>query len=76
MIDRVQEIGGQLISGIRYLHDCNIIHQDLKPQNIIFKNLEYDTIKLIDLGVSNRLEETREHTSAATAGTMRYMPPE
>jgi len=28
------------------------------------------------LGVSNRLEETREHTSAATAGTMRYMPPE
>ena len=35
-IDRVKEIGCQLISGIRYLHDKKIIHQDLKPQNILF----------------------------------------
>lgn len=35
-IERVKEIGSQLISGIRYLHHRKIIHQDLKPQNILF----------------------------------------
>lgn len=73
-IDRVKEIGGQLVSGLRYLHETKIIHQDLKPQNILFSG-DYETIKLIDLGVSNRLDKTRE-TKAAQAGTIRYMPPE
>ena len=26
VIDRVQEVGGQLISGLRYLHERKIIH--------------------------------------------------
>jgi len=30
-IDRVRDIGGQLISAIRYLHKEKIIHQDIKP---------------------------------------------
>jgi serine/threonine protein kinase len=30
-LERVQQIGGQLISSLRYLHNKKIIHQDLKP---------------------------------------------
>lgn len=75
-IDIVKDIGGQLISGIKYLHDSKIIHQDLKPQNVLFSTTQCDRVKLIDLGVSNKLEQTRDKTTSAAAGTMRYMPPE
>jgi serine/threonine protein kinase len=74
MVDKVKEIGGQLISGLKYLHDRKIIHQDLKPENILFSG-DYEKVKLIDLGVSNRLEKTKV-TRAANQGTMRYMAPE
>lgn len=74
MIDRVREIGAQLISGIRYLHTRKIIHQDLKPGNILFSG-DYEKVKLIDLGVSTRLDQTK-HTKQASQGTPRYMPPE
>jgi serine/threonine protein kinase len=74
MIDSIQEVGGQLVSAIRYLHNKKIIHQDLKPSNILF-NSGYDKIKLIDMGVSNKLDKTRA-TRAAAAGTTRYMSPE
>ena len=57
-IESIKEIGGQLISGLRYLHNRNIIHQDLKPSNIVFSG-DYQKVKLIDLGVSNRLDQTR-----------------
>ena len=73
-LDSVKEIGGQLISGLRYLHGRNIIHQDFKPANIEFSG-DYQKVKLIDLGVSNKLEKTRM-TKAAGQGTLRYMAPE
>ncbi len=38
--------------------------------------MQCNRVKLIDLGVSNKLEQTRDKTSSAAAGTMRYMPPE
>lgn len=58
MIERVKEIGGQIISGLSYLHRNKIIHQDLKPANILFSG-DYEKIKLIDFGVSHVLEKTR-----------------
>lgn len=63
MIDRIKEIGGQLISGIRYLHERKIIHQDIKPQNILFSN-DYETVKFVDFGVSNKFDKTRATRAA------------
>ena len=63
VIDRVQEVGGQLISGLRYLHERKIIHQDLKPQNILFSN-DYEKVKLVDFGVSTRFDKTKATRAA------------
>ena len=63
-----------MLEGLAYLHESSIMHQDLKPQNILFTK-DFDVIKLADLGVSNILEKTKA-TSAANCGTLRYMPPE
>ena len=56
------------------MHSKNIVHQDLKPQNILF-NREIKTLKLADLGVSNILDRTKP-TLSANCGTIRYMSPE
>lgn len=75
LIDTIQEIGAQIVAGIKYLHDNDIIHQDLKPQNILF-NGEFTQIKLIDLGISHRLLDETRKTASAEKGTPRYMSPE
>ena len=50
----IKEIGLQIVKGISYLHDNMIVHQDLKPKNIMFTK-DHKHIKLIDLGMSKNL---------------------
>ena len=69
----VKNIGKQMLEALLYLHKNKIIHQDIKPSNVMFKSKEH--IKLIDLGVSSKLDQTIV-SEAAGAGTLRYMPPE
>ena len=53
----------QMISALKYLHDRNIIHRDLKLGNLLLAN-DKKTIKLGDFGLSSRLEyrEQRRRT--------------
>merc|ERR1712070_266283 len=48
--DEIKSITFQIISGIAYLNSYNLIHCDIKPQNILIKN---DIIKIIDFGLSD-----------------------
>lgn len=40
----------QLFLGLSLLHDCRIIHADLKPDNILVDEAPHKTIKICDLG--------------------------
>ena len=40
----------QILEGVRFLHENNIVHRDIKPTNILINRLM--KIKLSDMGLS------------------------
>lgn len=78
----IRQIGGQLLGALSYLHSLNIVHQDIKPKNIVFKR-DQKTVKFIDLGVSHmqvnslkKLVGTQKNVSLALQGSPLYRSPE
>ena len=74
---------------IKQVHDCNIVHMDIKPDNFLVK--ADNTIKLGDFGLSVDLNETkrksinqrectprskRRTTQNISEGDASYMAPE
>jgi len=49
--EHVQFILYQILDGIRYLHNHNVIHRDLKPANILVSCVDC-TIKIADFGLA------------------------
>ena len=69
----VQSYMFQLIQGLKYLHDKNIIHRDLKTNNI-FLNDQLE-LKIGDFGLIAKLEGRRDRRNTF-CGTTYYMAPE
>uniref|UniRef100_H2YD11 non-specific serine/threonine protein kinase n=1 Tax=Ciona savignyi TaxID=51511 RepID=H2YD11_CIOSA len=66
----------QILSGMDYLHDRNIAHFDLKPENIMLYNKCEDPhrIKLIDFGLAHQIEPGKEYKNMH--GTPEFVAPE
>lgn len=61
-------------AGLEYLHDRNIIHQDIKPDNILVDdNCNY---MVTDFGISTRSAGDMSDSGDNTGGTRAYMGPE
>lgn len=68
----------QLINGLKYLHDSNIIHRDLKCANVL---LDIDgTIKITDFGTSKQLchniYTNNDYNNFSLKGSPYWMAPE
>uniref|UniRef100_A0AAR5QD56 non-specific serine/threonine protein kinase n=1 Tax=Dendroctonus ponderosae TaxID=77166 RepID=A0AAR5QD56_DENPD len=65
----------QILEGVSYLHDRNIAHLDLKPQNLLLSIEDScDDIKLCDFGISKILQPGV--TVREILGTVDYIAPE
>lgn len=69
----VWQIFRQLIAGIRYLHFQNIVHGDIKPQNLLLG--DDGIVKIADFGISQMLSGSDEQLHDA-GGTPAFMAPE
>ena len=47
---RIQSIAKQLLQTLEFVHGQNIIHCDIKPENILFSSYSRCEVKLIDFG--------------------------
>ena len=68
-------------AAIATAHEQGVIHRDLKPENIFLARSAYGAVhpKVLDFGISKVLGDSRARAltgTAATMGTMHYLPPE
>lgn len=66
-----RRIFAELLSVVAYLHQKDIVHNDLKPDNILISKAS-GALKLIDLGFA----DSDTHLGKALGGTRNYASPE
>ena len=78
-LNTIQLILRQLNKNLKKLNELNIIHKDIKPENILIKYKDEDNnlfnVKLNDYGLSKELSKTKKYDSEFS-GDRRYMAPE
>ena len=70
---KVAELMKQILSGVVYMHKQNIMHRDLKPQNILY-DTESKMLKIIDFGTATEYNPNEKHH--LLVGTPYYIAPE
>ena len=76
-IQAVRDIVEQIAKGLRAFHRKDIIHQDLKPENIMID--QHGLVKIIDFGSSRAASQSETGSPVETpalVGTIDYTAPE
>ena len=64
----------QLFEAVKFMHDHNVAHMDLKPSNLLIPS-EYGRLTVVDFGLSFRLKNEAQLVEGH-AGTKGYIAPE
>lgn len=71
----VQRLMRQILEGVRFLHAHDVVHLDLKPQNILLTSASpLGDIKIVDFGLSRIMKNSEELREIM--GTPEYVAPE
>ena len=73
-LDEAERILKQVCDALDYAHNQNVIHLDLKPQNILFD--EQNDVLVADFGLATLLQAASHVKGQTGTGTPAYMPPE
>ncbi|HLV19656.1 MAG TPA: serine/threonine-protein kinase, partial [Polyangiaceae bacterium] len=71
-------IGVQIARALARAHDLEVIHRDLKPDNVFLVGAAGGpvTVKLLDFGIARSTRDTRLTGAGEVFGTPQYMAPE
>ena len=75
------EVASKIMKGtlnaVKYLHDKNIVHRDMKPDNILLcgRN-KIEKVKICDFGLAKELDHGIEGLTYELCGTLVYKAPE
>ncbi|ODM93780.1 Twitchin [Orchesella cincta] len=64
----------QICEGVKHMHERNIIHLDIKPENIMCQTKSSTNVKLIDFGLATRLDPNE--VVKISTGTAEFAAPE
>ena len=70
--NEIKSLIDQLVFGVKYLHQNNVVHRDLKPDNIFLTSDRY--VKFGDFGLASVLQ-MGDYTKI-DMGSLKYMAPE
>ncbi len=78
-VDELHHVMHDILSGLAYLHSKGVVHQDIKPENILYDS-QQDIYLLADFGISGksrtRLSKSVQVTGQSMSMTLAYAPPE
>jgi eukaryotic-like serine/threonine-protein kinase len=64
----------ELMFALGEIHEKGILHRDLKPQNLMFR--EDGTLAILDFGIAKHIDAIDRTKQGEVLGTPRYMSPE
>jgi eukaryotic-like serine/threonine-protein kinase len=73
-VENTLDIMKQLTSAISHAHQNNIIHRDIKPQNILIDPM--GNVKITDFGIAMALSATSITQTNSVLGSVHYLSPE
>lgn len=73
-VEEVIQIMKQLTSAISHAHQNNIIHRDIKPQNVLID--PSGNVKITDFGIAMALSATSITKTNSVLGSIHYLSPE
>src|SRR5579862_5676599 len=74
-VDRAVEIGIEIADALSFAHAHDLVHRDVKPQNVLIDST--GSAKVTDFGIARSLDVERGVTQTGTVlGTSNYLSPE
>ncbi|WP_156289021.1 Stk1 family PASTA domain-containing Ser/Thr kinase [Oceanobacillus salinisoli] len=73
-VQEVLDIMKQMTSAIAHAHANDIVHRDIKPQNILMDN--FGQVKVTDFGIAIALSATSLTQTNSILGSVHYLSPE